>query len=231
MKKITSAIVCILLIIIIFEFKGELAQESTVSKIDQIVNPQLKPKNLNDRIVTLKPSIIQKSNLIVPEFKLNKKKVSICNGYINAKEVTFDNYMNFLNESCNHMITLNSQNNNEYLDWLSFYSKAHEGFHLLTIKQKSMVFTLIEAQLLSPTSAIQISILNSIAIDLLKDLGDPRHFELASLNKDIESDLEYIQNKYGAKSKHSKELLSDAHKEERDFVLFFKNQFNQIMHK
>ena len=118
MKKITSAIVCILLIIIIFEFKGELAQESTVSKIDQIVNPQLKPKNLNDRIVTLKPSLIQKSNLIVPAFKLNKKKVSICNGYINAKEVTFDNYMNFLNESCNHMITLNSPDNNEYLDWV-----------------------------------------------------------------------------------------------------------------
>lgn len=222
MKKITSAIVCILLIIVIIEFKGQLAQDSTVSKIDKIVNPQINTKNRHDRIATIKLPKIQKSNLIVPEFKLNKKKVSTCNSYIKEKKVGFIKYMTFLNSSCNHKDNLATSQNVDILDWLNFYSKAEKDFHKFSIDQKKKIYKLIEIQLKDPSTGTQIAVLNKLAIELLRDLKDIRYLELQRLDEDIKDDLEYIQRI---------KLKKKSVKEELDFVLFFKNQFNQIMHK
>jgi hypothetical protein len=222
MKKITSAIVCIFLIVMIIEFKGQLAQDSTVSKIDKIVNPQVKTQNINDRIVTLQTSKSTKSNLVVPEFKLVKMKISTCNSYINQKKVGFENYMNFLNESCNYKESLTFPKDVGFINWLTFYSKANKQFQLFSLEQKQKLYNLIEIQLKNPSTGTQIAILNSLAIELLKDLDDSRYLELQRLNQEIESDLEYIQ---------SDKPKKDSIKEEQDFVLFFKNQFNQVMHK
>ncbi len=53
MKQITSIVVCTLLIYIIFDFKDQLAQKSTVSKIDQIFNTEtskIKPIDIKNNL-------------------------------------------------------------------------------------------------------------------------------------------------------------------------------------
>lgn len=230
MKKITSAFAAILLIIVIFQFKGILKEKSTIEKVDKIFNHQGSIKN-DTRMVVIndvpeKSSEDQQKNLNANELDINDIK-SVDEAAISdesfkgfkLEDKSFKNLNSILNYDWNKYIKNNCSLRKNFEDicgpdWMLFFlisKKAIKNFNRLEIIDFSKS---IDRRLLNVSTLIEAHGLLNLKRLLMELIKSKSIHELDLIIQDFKASTLKIDGRTKSKIPTEEELQFFAQQQE-----------------